>query len=344
MARALLPLFRHVFSKVTPMKPHHLRVLVVLASAPGLMGTVAAAIAQAYPSKPIRLVVPYPPGAGTDILARTVGQRLADSMGQQVVIDNRPGAGGTIGTEIVAKSQGDGYTLLLGPTSHAINPSIYSRLPYDTLKDFAPVSTVASATIVLVVHPSLPVATVKELIAHAKSKPGQLAVGSSGNGTVFHLAGELFKQAAGIDLTHVPYKGGSPAITALIGGQINVLFETMLALQAHIKAGRAKPLAVAGAQRSAVMPELPTMVESGFPAIVAENWYGLYVPASTSRDIIIKLNAEVVKALKTPDMKDRLAGQGAEIVADTPAQLATFLKSEMSKWAKVVKESGARIE
>ncbi len=326
------------------MKLSRFGVLLLATLATGVTCFAAAALAQAYPNKPIRLVVPYPPGAGTDILARTVGQRLSDSMGQQVVIDNRPGAGGTIGTEIVAKSQGDGYTLLLGPTSHAINPSVYSRLPYDTLKDFAPVSTVASATIVLVVHPSLPAATVKELVAYAKSKPGQLAVGSSGNGTVFHLAGELFKQAAGIDLTHVPYKGGSPAITALIGGQINVLFETMLALQPHIKAGRAKPLAVAGAQRSSVMPEMPTMIESGFPAIVAENWYGLYVPASTSRDIIFKLNAEVVKALKTPEMRDRLAGQGAEVVADTPEQLATFLKSEMSKWAKVVKESGARID
>jgi len=319
-------------------------VWVASAVAAGWAGSALPALAQAYPSKPIRLVVPYPPGAGTDILARTVGVRLSDSIGQQVVIDNRPGAGGTIGTEIVAKALGDGYTLLLGPTSHAINPSIYPRLPYDTTKDFAPVSTVASATIVLVVHPSQPVASVKDLVALAKSKPGQLAIGSAGNGTVFHLAGELFKQAAGIDLTHVPYKGGSPAITALIGGQINVLFETMLALQPHIKAGRAKPLAVAGAQRSSVMPELPTMVESGFPAIVAENWYGLYVPSSTPRDIITKLNAEVVKALKTPEMKERLAGQGAEVVADTPAQLATFLKSEMSKWAKVVKDSGARIE
>ncbi len=318
--------------------------VVLSATLAGLAFSALAVHAQPYPSKPIRLVVPYPPGAGTDILARTVGQRLSDSMGQQVVIDNRPGAGGTIGTEIVAKAQGDGYTLLLGPTSHAINPSIYSQLPYDTLRDFAPVSTVASATIVLVVHPSQPVASVRELVALAKSKPGQLALGSAGNGTVFHLAGELFKQAAGIDLVHVPFKGGSPAITNLVGGQINVLFETMLALQPHIKAGRAKALAVASAQRSSAMRELPTMIESGFAAIVAENWYGLYVPAATPKDIIAKLNAEVVKALTTPEMKERLAAQGAEVIAGTPEQLATFLKSEMSKWAKVVKESGARIE
>ncbi len=326
------------------MHPDRLAIRAACAAAATLIAIAAPALSQQYPSKPIRLVVPYPPGAGTDILARTVGQRLSDSMGQQVVIDNRPGAGGTIGTEIAAKAPGDGYTLLLGPTSHAINPSIYSKLPYNTLKDFAPVSTVASATIVLVVHPTLPVASVKELVALAKAKPGTLAIGSAGNGTVFHLAGELFKQAAGIDLTHVPYKGGSPAMTALIGGQINVLFETLLALQPHIKAGRAKPLAVAGAQRSSVLPDLPTMVESGFAAIVAENWYGLYVPSSTPKDIVAKLNAEVLKALRTPEMKERLASQGAEVVADTPAQLDTFLKSEMSKWARVVKESGARIE
>ena len=311
-------------------------------AAPGFM--LAGAHAQSYPTKPIRLVVPYPPGGGTDIIARIVGQKLGENVGQQVIIDNRGGAGGTIGTEIVAKSPGDGYTLLMAPTSHAINPSIYSKLPYDTLKDFAPVTLAASATIVLAAHPSIPVKSVKDLIALAKSKPGQLNFGSAGNGTVFHLVGELFKQQAGIDIVHVPFKGGGPTIVNLVAGQVSLAFETMLALSPHIQAGKVRALAVTGAQRSSVMPELPTVAELGFPEIVAENWYGFYVPAGTPRPLITRLHAEIVKILRMPDVKERFLSQGTEVVGGTPEQLAEYVRNEMAKWSRAAKQAGARID
>jgi tripartite-type tricarboxylate transporter receptor subunit TctC len=309
---------------------------------PGFM--VAGVHAQSYPIKPIRLLVPYPPGGGTDIIARIVGQKLGENVGQQVIIDNRGGAGGTIGTEIVAKSAGDGYTVLMAPTSHAINPSIYSKLPYDTLKDFAPVTLAASATIVLAAHPSIPVKSVKDLIALAKSKPGQLNFGSAGNGTVFHLVGELFKQQAGIDIVHVPFKGGGPTIVNLVAGQVSLAFETMLALSPHIQAGKVRALAVTGAQRSSVMPELPTVAELGFADIVAENWYGFYVPAGTPKPLIARLNAEIVKILRTQDVKERFLSQGTEIVGSTPEQLAEYIRNEMVKWSRAAKQAGARID
>ena len=302
------------------------------------------ALAQSYPTKPIRLVVPYPPGGGTDIIGRVVAQKLTDAFGQQVVVDNRGGAGGVIGTEIVARSLADGYTLLMAPTSHVINPSIYSRLPYDTAKDFAPITLAASATIVLATHPSLPVKSVKELIAHAKSKPGELNFGSAGNGTVFHLAGELFKRQAGIDMVHVPFKGGGPTIAALAGGQISAAFETMLALSPHIKAGRVRGLAITSTQRSSVMPELPTTVELGLPDIVADNWYGFYAPAGTPRPVIAKVNSEIVKSLKLPEVKERFQGLGTEVIGTTPEQLDVYVRKEMAKWSKTAREAGARVE
>lgn len=302
------------------------------------------ATAQSYPAKAIRLVVPYPPGGGTDIIARIVGQRLSANVGQQVIIDNRGGAGGTIGTDIVAKSPVDGYTILMAPTSHVINPSIYSKLPYDTVKDFAPITLAASATIVLVTHPSLPVKSVKDLIAFAKSRPGEINFGSAGNGTVFHLAGELFKRQAGIDMVHVPFKGGGPTIANLVGGQISVAFETMLALSPHIKAAKVRGLAVTSVQRSSVMPELPTIAELGFPGIVAENWYGVYAPAGTPKEIITRLHGEIVKILRMPDIKERFQSQGTEVVGNTPEQLAEYIQSEMIKWSKTAKEAGARVD
>jgi tripartite-type tricarboxylate transporter receptor subunit TctC len=308
-------------------------------------GFIAAGVhAQSYPTKAIRLLVPYPPGGGTDIIARIVGQKLGENVGQQVIIDNRGGAGGTIGTEIVAKSAGDGYTVLMAPTSHAINPSIYSKLPYDTLKDFAPVTLAASATIVLAAHPSIPVKSVKDVIALAKSKPGQLNFGSAGNGTVFHLVGELFKQQAGIDIVHVPFKGGGPTIVNLVAGQVSLAFETMLALSPHIQAGKVRALAVTGARRSAVMPALPTVAELGFPDIVAENWYGFYVPAGTPKPLIARLNAEIVKILRTQDVKERFLSQGTEVVGSTPEQLAEYIRNEMAKWSRAAKQAGARID
>lgn len=306
--------------------------------------TVFVAHSQPYPTRPIRLVVPYPPGGGTDIIARIVGQKLTENLGQQIIVDNRGGAGGTIGTDIVAKSVPDGYTILMAPTSHVINPSIYSKLPYDTVKDFVPITFAVSATILLVVHPSVPAKSVKELIALAKARPGQLNFGSAGNGTVFHLAAELFKRQAGIDMVHVPFKGGGPTIANLVAGQVSLAFETMLALSPFLKAGRVRALAVASAKRSSVMPELPTIAELGFPSIVAENWYGVYAPAGTSKAIISRLNTEIVKILRTQEVKERFQGLGTEVVASTPEELAEYIRSEIEKWSKTAKEAGARVD
>ena len=300
--------------------------------------------AQAFPSKPLRLVVPFPPGAGTDMFARVLAHKLSESLGQPVVVDNRPGGGAIIGTDIVAKSPPDGYTLLLSTTSHAINPSVYSKLPYDTLRDFATVTQVATVPIVLVVHPSLPVTTAQELVALARSRPGELNVGSSGSGTVFHLAAELLKSTAGIDMVHVPFKGGSPALAALLANQVNVLFETSLTVGPQAKAGKLRPLALGGWKRSSAMPELPTMAESGFPGFSAENWYGVYVPAGTPREIVKRLNRDIVNALGQPDVRERFASQGAELIGNTPEQHEEFLKAEMAKWARIARLADARAD
>jgi tripartite-type tricarboxylate transporter receptor subunit TctC len=302
------------------------------------------ASAQSYPAKPVRLIVPIAPGGGTDIVARLIAQKASDGLGQQMVVDNRPGAGGIIGTELVAKAPADGYTVLLTPTSHAINPSLYAKLPYDTAKDFAPVSLALSVTTVFVAHPSLPVRTVKDVVALAKSKPGELAFGSAGNGHLFHLTGEIFRTSAGLSMVHVPYKGGAPAITALMGGEVAILFETMLALQPYIRSQRVRAIAVASAQRSPLMPDLPTFVESGYPAVVAANWYGFFAPAGTPKETVSRLNAEIVRALKSSEVQGKLLPQGSEIVASSPEQLGEFMRAETAKWAKAAKDSGARID
>ncbi|MBX3664818.1 MAG: tripartite tricarboxylate transporter substrate binding protein [Burkholderiales bacterium] len=301
-------------------------------------------LAQGYPERAVRLVVPYSPGGGTDIIGRVVAQNLTNSLGQQVVVDNRAGAGGTIGTEIVAKAAPDGYTLLMVPTSHVINPSIYPKLSYDTVKQFSSITLAASATIVLGTHPSVPAKTVGELLALAKARPGELNFGSAGNGTVFHLTGELFKRQAGIDMVHVPFKGGGPVIAALAGGQISLAFETMLAMFPHMQAGRIRPLAVTGAKRSSVMSELPTVAELGFPDIVAENWYGFYAPAGTPAAVITKLNAEIARILKQPDVKKRFQELGTEVVGSTPKELDDYIRKEMAKWSRTAKEAGARVD
>ena len=318
--------------------------LLVFAASAALAQSASTSSGQAYPSRPVRLVVPYPPGGGTDIIGRVVAQKIGDSMGQQVVVDNRGGAGGVIGTEIVARALPDGYTLLMAPTSHVINPSIYSKLPYDTLKDFAPITLAASATIVLAVHPSVQAKTLKELIALARAKPGEINFGSAGNGTVFHLAGELLKRQAGVEMTHVPFKGGGPTVASLAGGQISAAFETMLALAPHIRSGKVRGLAVTSTQRSSVMPELPTTVELGFPGIVAENWYGFYAPAGTPKPIVTRVSAEIVKSLKLPEVKERFQGLGTEVIGSTPGELDDFVRKELVKWSRTAKEAGARVE
>jgi tripartite-type tricarboxylate transporter receptor subunit TctC len=278
------------------------------------------------------------------MFARVIANKLGESMGQQVVVENKPGGGATIGTEFVAKSAPDGYTLLISTASHAINPSVFSRLRYDTLKDFVSVTELATVPIVLVVNPRVPAHSVKDLVDLAKAAPGKLNMGSSSNGTVFHLAGELFKSMAGIEMVHIPFSGGGPALMALLGGQIDVLFETSLTVQAYAKAGKLRILAVGSEQRAPALPDVPTMAESGFPGFSAENWYGIYVPAGTPREIVMKLNHEIVKALNLPDVKERFASQGANLVGNTPEQHTAFLKAEMGKWNRIARLSHATVD
>jgi len=307
--------------------------------------TTSLGYAQDYPNKPVRMVVPFPPGGTTDILARAVGQKLSESWGQQVVIDNRGGAGGNIGTDIVAKSPADGYTLLMGTVgTHAINASLYGKLPFDPIKDFAPVTLVASVPNVLVVNSTVDSKSVKELIALAKSKPGQLAFASSGNGTSIHLAGELFKSMTGTAMLHIPYKGSAPAIAELLGGQTNMMFDNLPSAMPHIKSGRLRALAVTSVRRSPALPDIPTIAETGISGYEASSWFGVLAPAGTPKDVVAKIQADIAKALNAPEIKERLSGQGAEPVGNTPEQFAEHIKAESAKWAKVVRDSGAKVD
>jgi len=301
--------------------------------------------AQTYPAKPIRLVVPFPAGGTTDILAREVGQRLSQSFGQSVVVDNRPGAAGNIGSELVARSAPDGYTLLMATVgTHAINPSLYAKMPYDHVKDFAPVILVASVPNVLEVTPSLPVYTVADLIKLAREKPGQINFASSGSGTSIHLSGELFKAMAGVDMTHVPYKGSAPAIADLIGGQVQVMFDNLPSSLPQIKAGKLRAIAVTSAQRAPALPEVPTIAESGLPGFEASSWFGLVAPAGTPPAIIARINAEVNQWLQSPEAKEKLLAQGAAAAGGSPEQFAAYISAETEKWARVVKASGAKVD
>jgi tripartite-type tricarboxylate transporter receptor subunit TctC len=299
--------------------------------------------AEPFPTRPIRLVVPYPAGGGTDIVGRVLGQKLHESLGQPVVIDNRGGAGGTLGTAVAAKSAPDGYTLLLVPTSHVINPSIYAKLPYDTEKDFAPITMVASAAILMAVNARVPGVTMQGFIEAAKAKPQTIAnYGSAGAGTVFHLTGELFKQLAGLSLQHVPYRGGAPTVTALLAGEIPLAFETMLALQPHVRAGALRALAVTSPRRSSIMPEIPTTAEAGFPPLVADNSYALFAPAGTPAPILARLHDATTAVLALPDVRDRLREQGAEVVGNGPAELAAYVATEIPKWATLARQAAVK--
>jgi tripartite-type tricarboxylate transporter receptor subunit TctC len=321
------------------------RILQCAALAAVLALIAAGAAAQSYPTKPIRLVVPFPPGGTTDILAREVGQRLSASLGQTVVIDNRPGAGGNIGAELVAKSAPDGYTLLMCTVStHAINPNLYAKLPYDHVADFAPVILVASVPNVLEVTPSLPVNSVADLIKLAKEKPGQINFASSGSGTSIHLSGELFKTMAGVDMTHVPYKGSAPALTDLIGGQVQVMFDNLPSSLPQIKAGKLRAIAVTSAQRAPALPNVPTIAESGLPGFEATSWFGVVAPAGTPPAIVARLNADMNQWLQTPEAREKLLAQGAAAAGGSPEQFAAYIRAETEKWAKVVKASGAKVD
>jgi tripartite-type tricarboxylate transporter receptor subunit TctC len=304
-----------------------------------------AAAADAYPARAIRFVVAFPPGGGTDIIARSIAQKLAERLAQQVVVDNRPGAGGNIGTDIVAKSAPDGYTLLMGSAGPlAINASLFGKMPFDPIKDLAPVTLAASTPNVLVVHPSLPAATVKELIALARAKPGEINFASSGHGTPAHLAGELFNSMAGVKMVHVPYKGAAPALADLLGGQVQLMFSTMPPALPHVKDGKLRALAVTSAKRSPATPALPTVDEIALPGFEANTWHGVVAPAGTPAAIVARLNREIVAILHMPEVVERLSGQGAEALGSTPEEFAAYIRSETIKWAKVVKESGAKAE
>jgi tripartite-type tricarboxylate transporter receptor subunit TctC len=303
------------------------------------------AMGQAYPNKPIRLVVPFPPGGSLDVVARAIGQKLTEAWGQPVIIDNRPGAGGNIGADLVAKSAPDGYTILEGALStHAVNISLYGKLPYDPIKDFAPITLVAITPNVLVINPTAPFSTVPELIAYAKANPGKLSFGSGSNGSAGHLAGELFKTDAHVEMVHIPYKGGAPALQALLAGDTQLMFDNLANSMQQVRAGKLKAVAVTTAKRSTLVPELPTLSETGLPGFDIYTWWGFMAPAGTPKEIIAKWNAEVTRILSTPEMKAFFALQGAEPAPTTPEQFEALIKSEITKYAKIVKDSGAKVD
>ena len=301
--------------------------------------------AQNYPNKPIRLIVTFAAGGGADFMGRLIGQKLSETMGQPVIVDNRAGAGGAIGNEAVAKAAPDGYTLLLGAAGPlVISPVLYAKLPFDVVKDLAPISLLAHVPFALCAHPSVPVSSVKELIALAKRRPGKLNFCSAGTAGAPHLAGELFKASAGVDLVHVPYKGLAPAITDLIGGQLDLVFADVNLVKQHVEGKRLRGLAVTGITRSAIMPQLPTVSEAALPGYQAGTWYGVLAPSGVPREVIAKLHAEISRLLASGEMKERLATQGAEPAGNTPEQFAAMIRAELEKWAKVVKAANIKLE
>ena len=310
----------------------------------GCIGTTALAQTAAnFPTKPVRFIAPFPPGGSTDTLARLVSMRLSEMWGQQVVVENRGGAGGTIGVEMAARAAPDGYTIVMGHVgTFGFNPTLYPKLPYDAIKDFAPITVLATVPNGMAVHPSLPVKTARDFVALAKAKPGELLYASGGSGSASHLAGEYFRLLTKIDMVHVPYKGTGPAMISMISGQTTMTITGMVALMPHVKSGRLKLLGVATMKRLAILPDVPTIHESGVPGYDANQWYGVLTQSAVPRDIVAKLNADMVKVLARPDVKERLAADGAEAVANTPDQFAALIKSEIVRWAPVVKASGAK--
>ena len=320
------------------------RGLPVLGAA-ALLLAAAAAQAQHYPSKPVRIIIPFPPGGNTDIYARPVAAKMGEIYGHQMVVDNRPGAGGSIGADVVAKSPPDGYTMVTAVTgTMAINQFLYRKLPFDPDKDFAPVTQVGSLPLILVVHPSLPAKNVREFIAMAKAKPGQLNYGSSGVGTATHMTTELFKSMAGVDLVHIPYKGSGQVMGDVIGGQLALIFDQIVSSLPHVQGGKLRMLAITSAKRFPSLPDLPTIAESGVPGYESISWAGVAVPAGTPKEIIARLHAEIVKVLAAPDIRERFLRDGIETIGSTPEQFTEHIRRERIKWAKVVKDSGAKAD
>ena len=301
-----------------------------------------AAQAQDFPNRPMRLVVPFSPGGSSDGISRLLAQKISVSLGQPMVVENKPGAGGNIGTDLVAKSKPDGYTALLVATSTAINQTLFPNLPYDAMRDLESVVHLVNLSGILVVHPDVPVKTVQELIELSKAKPGALNYASAGNGTTLHLAGEMFKSLAKVDITHVPYKGSGPALTDLIGGRVQMMFANMPGTIQHVRAGRIKVIAVTDESRSSVLPDTPTIAESGVPGYRATGWFGIMAPAGTPRDVVEKLNAEFNKALRTPELVEFMKNEGAELAGGTPQDFRAHLRSEVDRWAAVIKGAGIK--
>jgi len=310
-----------------------------------LVFVAVSAAAQQFPNRPIRLVVPFAPGGSADLVARVLGQKLTESWGQQVIVDNRPGGSGMIGNELVAKSAPDGYTLTVGTMGpFSVNQTLFEKVPYDNVRDFAPITLTGIASHVLVAHPSAAVETVNDLIALARGKPGQLAFASSGSGNATHLTLELFKAMAKVDVVHVPYKGGGPAMADLVGGQVLFSFASMPSALPHVQAGRLRAIAVSGGQRSPLFPSVPTVAEAALPGFESQDWQGMLAPARTPAGVIAKLNAELVRILGLPEIKSKLAGVGFEVKTSTPQWFAEFIQSETAKWARVLKQSGTKAE
>jgi tripartite-type tricarboxylate transporter receptor subunit TctC len=297
-----------------------------------------------FPDKPVRIIVPVAAGGGADFTARLVAQKLTEAWGQSVVVDNRPGAAGNLGVEIAAKAPADGYTLVLPITSFPVNPGLYAKLPFDTVKDFAPVALAGYFPLLLVVNPGVPARSVRELVALAKAKPGQLNYANSGSGTTAHLAAELLKRMAAVDIVNIAYKGGGPAVIDLVAGNVQIYFSTIPAALPQVKAGRLRALAVTSAKRVAAFPDLPTVAESGLPGFEVVGWVGFFVPAGTPRPVVARLNGDIVRILGMPDTQERLAGHGMIPGGGTPEDLGAFLKAEIAKWAKLIKEAGIRIQ
>lgn len=317
----------------------------VVAAVVLVAGTLGMAVAQPYPNKTIRLVTPYAPGGGTDIIARLLAQKLTENVGQSVVVENRTGGGGIVGTEVAARAAPDGYTILMGTTGPlALNPSLYPKLPYDVQRDFVPIMLIATAPHLLAVHPSVPARTVKELIAVAKANPGMLTFSSGGNGGSSHLSGEMFNMLAGVKMMHVPYRGTGPAAIAVVTGEVGLSFVDVLTTLPHVKSGRLQGLAVSGAKRSVVAPHLPTIMEAGLKGYESGVWYGVLAPARTPLEVIGRLNSELSKVIRDGGVSARLAAEGSEVVGGSPEQFSTYMKAELERWAKVVKAANVRID